>query len=172
MIFCRDESVLWTLYKRRAKVLMQLRFDGVIGFPGGLVDNGEGPIEAVNRELLEEAGISNDKCQIKASDHLISHYHKPKNLVLHFFTKEVSPKEFQAIEKGVMEAEDYGVETCGIIQPPLYTMGDGIRGLPAFLSNKFCGNARQQLLYALQTCKILEGKEIDKALLASQSLLK
>ena len=36
---------------------MQLRFDGVFGFPGGLVDKGENPVEGLNREMQEEIGL-------------------------------------------------------------------------------------------------------------------
>lgn len=35
---------------------MQMRFDGTLGFGGGIVDPGETPEEAVNRELSEEFG--------------------------------------------------------------------------------------------------------------------
>ena len=35
---------------------MQMRFDGTLGFPGGVVDEGESPEEAVSRELSEELG--------------------------------------------------------------------------------------------------------------------
>jgi hypothetical protein len=42
-------------------------------------------------------------------------------------------------------------------------MGDGYRGLPAFLSNNFAGNARQELLIGLQHYKLLPEDEIQKA---------
>lgn len=44
-------------------VKMQMRFDGTLGFAGGIVDAGETPEEAVNRELSEEFGRSGF-CQI------------------------------------------------------------------------------------------------------------
>ena len=35
---------------------MQMRFDGTLGFPGGIIDEEESPEEAVSRELTEELG--------------------------------------------------------------------------------------------------------------------
>lgn len=54
-------------------------------------------------------------------------------------------------------------QTLGVIRPPLFTMGDGYRGLPAFLSNSFAGNARQELLIGLQHFKLLSEDEIQEA---------
>ena len=40
---------------------MQMRFDGNLGFPGGLVDPTDAtPVDGVNRELLEEMNIGSD----------------------------------------------------------------------------------------------------------------
>ena len=36
---------------------MQLRFDGTLGFPGGLIEKGELPVIGLNRELTEEIGL-------------------------------------------------------------------------------------------------------------------
>jgi U8 snoRNA-decapping enzyme len=36
---------------------MQMRFDGRLGFPGGIVDPGERIVEGLNRELLEEIAL-------------------------------------------------------------------------------------------------------------------
>ena len=36
---------------------MQMRFDGVLGFPGGMMDKGEDPVLALNREMAEEIGL-------------------------------------------------------------------------------------------------------------------
>jgi len=41
----------------KALVMLQLRFDGLIGFPGGLVDPGEDIETGLNRELVEEIGL-------------------------------------------------------------------------------------------------------------------
>lgn len=40
---------------------MQVRFDGNMGFAGGLIDPGENPVHAVNRECCEEIKLDLDK---------------------------------------------------------------------------------------------------------------
>ena len=42
-------------------------------------------------------------------------------------------------------------------------MGDGFRGLPAFLSNNFAGNAREEFMYGLTHLKILAESEVTQA---------
>ena len=54
-------------------------------------------------------------------------------------------------------------QTLGVLRPPLYTMGDGFRGLPAFLSNNFAGNAREEFMYGLVHLKLLTEKEMKQA---------
>lgn len=44
----------------------------------------------------------------------------------------------------------------GLVRVPLYTLRDGVGGLPAFLENTFIGNAREQLLEAIQNLGLLE----------------
>lgn len=44
----------------------------------------------------------------------------------------------------------------GLVRVPLYTLRDGVGGLPAFLENSFIGAAREQLLEALQDLELLE----------------
>ena len=41
--------------------MLQMRFDGLIGFPGGLIDPGEDAVTGLNRELEEEIGL--DTCK-------------------------------------------------------------------------------------------------------------
>ena len=36
---------------------MQMRFDGKLGFPGGLVEPGEDIVAGLNRELVEEINL-------------------------------------------------------------------------------------------------------------------
>lgn len=54
----------------------------------------------------------------------------------------------------------------GMVRVPLYTMKDGFRGLPAFLSNNFIGITKEQLIKGLTLKNILTQDEISKALLA------
>ncbi|GFS15315.1 U8 snoRNA-decapping enzyme [Elysia marginata] len=56
--------------------------------------------------------------------------------------------------------------TLGIIRVPLFTMGDGLRGFPAFLTNHFAGNARSELITGLMAAKLLTQDEMDKAVKA------
>lgn len=46
-------------------------------------------------------------------------------------------------------------KVLGLVRVPLYTLRDGMGGLPAFLENSFIGVAREQLLEALQDLGIL-----------------
>lgn len=69
-----------------------MRFDGHIGFPGGLVDEGENPVEAVNRECWEEIGWRGNVTQenllfIHANK---SHGVKRPCLLTYFFGKELT----------------------------------------------------------------------------------
>ncbi|KAK6176334.1 hypothetical protein SNE40_014637 [Patella caerulea] len=163
MIYALDNTKVWDLYESRAAILMQMRFDGVLGFPGGLVDAGENPAAALNREMIEEINIDTSKHYFDDKDHLVSYLHEEKNLVLHFYTKKVNLTEFRNIERRNLEAKEYGIETFGIIRPPLFTMGDNLRGFPAFLSNQFAGNSKEELLLALCATNIMTKDEIDIA---------
>ena len=89
---------------------MQLRFDGLIGFPGGLVDPGEDPLFALNRELHEEIGLDLTKFSFEEENHILTCYHEKKNLVLHFYAKEVNFEDFQEIERKNLTAIEYGTE--------------------------------------------------------------
>ena len=84
---------------------MQLRFDGTMGFPGGLVDGGETPEQAASREIREvfyssvDHKIGNYTCQetgytgldleLLPSDHVVTHVSDITNFCLHFFAKQV-----------------------------------------------------------------------------------
>ncbi|ELW48273.1 Serine/threonine-protein kinase Nek11 [Tupaia chinensis] len=50
----------------------------------------------------------------------------------------------------------------GLVRVPLYTLRDGVGGLPAFLENSFIGAAREQLLEALQDLELLEPGSVSR----------
>lgn len=54
-------------------------------------------------------------------------------------------------------------QTLGNLRPPLFTMGDNFRGFPAFLSNQFAGNSKEELFCGLLHTKLFTREEIEKA---------
>lgn len=66
--------------------------------------------------------------------------------------------------KNSVDSRDFGYESYGSIIVPLYTMSDSFRGLPAFLTNNFIGNAKIQLTEGLKMIGILSEDEVTKAL--------
>lgn len=162
LIFSRTEEKIFGIYTARAVILMQLRFDGYIGFPGGLINDGEDILYGLNRELFEEMNLDVLKHPVKEDHYVITHWCPSKKLFLHFYALEVSIDELKVIEKEAIKAHDYGTETLGTFRLPLYTMGDGYRGFPAFLAHSYAGNARDQLLYTLQHLSIMTSEEIAK----------
>ncbi|XP_045166582.2 U8 snoRNA-decapping enzyme-like [Mercenaria mercenaria] len=135
MLYAKNDFILWDLYSTKAAILMQLRFDGLLGFPGGLVDPGEDPVTGLNREMHEEIALDLNKHSFKDENHSVTFLHEKKKLVLHFYIKEVTLEEFKGIEEKCPQAHEYGIETLGSFRPPLFTMGDNFRGFPTFLCN-------------------------------------
>lgn len=89
---------------------MQVRFDGYLGFPGGLVDPEDVDIvSGLNRELMEEAGLE-DEMKIEQKDHRITEVVHKKSLILHFYIKEVTLAEFCRMERNILQAPEYGYE--------------------------------------------------------------
>ncbi|XP_059161340.1 U8 snoRNA-decapping enzyme-like [Physella acuta] len=164
MIYANQKQLLWDLYEQKGLVMMQMRFDGVLGFPGGLVDEGETPVEGMNREMHEEIGLDLTKYSFNEQHHIASYLNKAKNLVLHFYLMEVTVEDFSTLELKTLNAKEYGIETYGIIRVPLFTMGDGLRGFPAFLANQFAGHSRCELILGLLTAKLFTENEMAIAL--------
>ncbi|GAB1597514.1 uncharacterized protein LOC115218301 [Argonauta hians] len=171
MIYCRTNK-FFLGQRLKALIMMQFRFDGSIGFPGGAVDPNETIVMALNRELQEEMAFNVDEYGIKASDHLVSHMSTEKEFFLHFFTKFVTEEDFNKIQTTAFSSKFYGTEILGIFNPPIFTMSNGRSGLPNFLNNVFSGNAQQQFLDALESCELLSKTEINEALMLSRKIKK
>jgi U8 snoRNA-decapping enzyme len=99
---------------------MQLRFDGYMGFPGGLIQDGEDILSGLNRELFEEMNLNVMKHPVKEEHHVVTHWCPSKKLFLHFYALEVSIDELKVIEEEAVKAHDYGIEV--IIRFRLYFM--------------------------------------------------
>ncbi|XP_049804302.1 U8 snoRNA-decapping enzyme-like isoform X2 [Schistocerca nitens] len=133
MIYCTHTQRIFDLYSARAAVLMQMRFDGYIGFPGGLIDEGEDVITGLNRELVEEMNISPTRNLIKDENHIVSHWNKSTKLVLNFYAVEVTMDELFHIEKNSVFAHDYGTEWFLSIKKASPYFGENLRTSKKFL---------------------------------------
>ncbi|XP_052635220.1 LOW QUALITY PROTEIN: U8 snoRNA-decapping enzyme-like [Harpia harpyja] len=133
-------------------VLMQLRFDGRFGFPGGLVEpDGESLEAGLHRELREELGPATAGLRLRPQHHRGARVWpaggtgsgSDAGLVTHFYIRRLPWEELVAIERGGPRAPEHGLEVQGLVRVPLGG------GLPAFLRHRFAGDAREQLLGAL-----------------------
>ncbi|KAM7248707.1 hypothetical protein R6Z07F_001855 [Ovis aries] len=157
MLYAPDPGLLFGRIPLRYAVLMQMRFDGRLGFPGGFVDLRDGSLEdGLNRELGEELGEAAAAFRVERADYRSSHAGSRPRVVAHFYTKLLTLEQLTAVEMGAPRARDHGLEVLGLVRVPLYTLRDGVGGLPAFLENTFIGNAREQLLEAVQNLGLLE----------------
>lgn len=163
-------------------VLMQIRSDGMIGFPGGVIDedikrDGRSAIvEGLQRELREEINF-NESLGDFVFGYICSHERNdikefPKGLICHFFAQELSRSDFMDIERNHQEARDFPKEQLGIFRVPIVTKEiDGHKKvLPAnnddfwvkFVQFPFIGNAREQLMCGLEKCGVIAPGELDR----------
>lgn len=149
MLYADTQKDLFSEIPIKHIVLMQMRFDGLLGFPGGLVNPSEESLEeGLSRELLEEIGAV---VPISVQNHVESRYSPAMSvprLILHFYAKKMEEEQILQIERSAAStAIDHGHEVLGMTRVPLYRIKGG--GLSSFLSHSFIGTARQQLLDCL-----------------------
>ncbi|XP_028922918.1 U8 snoRNA-decapping enzyme [Ornithorhynchus anatinus] len=171
LLYAPDPKLLFGRIPLRYAVLMQMRFDGRLGFPGGFVDAQDGSLEdGLNRELLEELGDGAGSFSVTEENYLSSHANEaPRRVVAHFYAKQLTLEELLAVEVGATRAKDHGLEVLGLVRVPLYVLQDGVGGLPAFLENSFIGVAREQLVDALQGLGLLGPEQLQQALAMAQT---
>ncbi|KAK3927760.1 U8 snoRNA-decapping enzyme [Frankliniella fusca] len=170
MLYARLPSQKFEGYDLRAAVLMQMRFDGHVGFPGGLIEPGEEVVHGLIREMHEEINLNPENNKLSEENHVVSHWSPTEKILLHFYVLEVTPEKLTEIEQGALKSHDYGTEVMGTFRVPLYTMSDGHRGFPTFLRNSFVGNAYQQLRRGLLEASIMSEEEIRAAEAVSRTL--
>ncbi|KAM3871555.1 U8 snoRNA-decapping enzyme [Diretmus argenteus] len=171
MLFSDTKAQLFGRIPIRHIILMQMRFDGLLGFPGGLVNLSKETLEkGLSRELWEELGVT---LPISVEDHVASCYapassssssHSSSRLITHFYVKKVEEELIKEVERAAAStAADHGQEVLGMVRVPVYRMKGGA-GLPSFLSHSFIGNARSQLLDALLGSNLVSPQELQDAL--------
>jgi ADP-ribose pyrophosphatase YjhB (NUDIX family) len=143
---------LWGTLPAGHAVLMQMRFDGLLGFPGGLVDIVDGHREdlsvAATRELAEELSAN---VVVSDGDYLGCIYLPDQHLCTHLYEKRVTEAMLSQLERDALTAYDR-FEVCGTLRCPCYglpaTANGGVsnKGFGLFIQQRFAGNAKQQLL--------------------------
>ncbi|XP_036048804.1 U8 snoRNA-decapping enzyme [Onychomys torridus] len=157
LLYAPDPRKLFGRIPIRFAVLMQMRFDGRLGFPGGFVDAQDCSLEdGLNRELREELGDAVAAFRVERSDYRSSHLAANQRVVAHFYAKRLTAEQLQAVEARAPQAKDHGLEVLGLVRVPLYILRDGVGGLPTFVENTFIGDAREQLLDALQDLELMD----------------
>jgi U8 snoRNA-decapping enzyme len=115
LLTCKKDNYKGSYNDTRRLMLMQMRTDGRMGFPGGMVDGEESLGEALLRELDEELGYTLNNHFMYTTPfctHLIAPGSK-KELATHLFHKEVSEKDIRDIIKNSTKAVDFISENRG-----------------------------------------------------------
>mmetsp|Transcript_20888 Transcript_20888/g.48276 ORF Transcript_20888/g.48276 Transcript_20888/m.48276 type:complete len:713 (+) Transcript_20888:95-2233(+) len=148
-------------------VMMQVRFDGKIGFFGGNVEEGETVEDTLARELREELNVSNASPEA-GYEYLCSHEVAQTRTRTHFYAKEVSNEEFLKHEIAAREAQHFGAEVLGVFRAPLYVNTDDEdetktpgEGLPNFLKGSLHSGVVEELLWLIASKELIPREQIE-----------
>jgi len=130
-------------------VLMVNRWDGMVGFPGGLVEKGEDTKISAIRETIEEINyqVNSDKLKFFCAHNL-----KEKKLTTHLYGIEVSIEEIFKIQQNIFSAVDYGSEIMGsnlVILNNLHIT----KGFQKFIESPMPESVKEELLFIKKVIK-------------------
>uniref|UniRef100_A0A2K5WJR3 Nudix hydrolase 16 like 1 n=1 Tax=Macaca fascicularis TaxID=9541 RepID=A0A2K5WJR3_MACFA len=188
MLYAANPGQLFGRIPMRFSVLMQMRFDGLLGFPGGFVDRRFWSLEdGLNRVL----GLGLGCLRLTEADYLSSHLTEgPHRVVAHLYARQLTLEQLHAVEISAVHSRDHGLEVgpppeprpppgvwlwprgrhrwvLGLVRVPLYTQKDRVGGFPNFLSNAFVSTAKCQLLFALKVLNMMPEEKLAEALAAA-----
>lgn len=136
---CGFLIAIYTNENNEKFVLMQLRYDGKLGFIGGEIEEGEDVVDGIVREVKEET--SYDKVNISKMNKF-----KVLNLEekeIYTYTYSMSKDEVEEIMKCQLKAEHFIEESFGFVIVPI-TMYEKYGFIENFLNNNFSGTAKEE----------------------------
>jgi ADP-ribose pyrophosphatase YjhB (NUDIX family) len=159
--FCRDFPANRATNGQSAPcLLMQLRWDGEFGFPGGTVEAGESLRKACIRETQEEIGLLIREDELSA---VCSHMHVGGTYAAHLFALELNATQMLSALRNAWKAEHNAWEVCGLITPRISLSGgeSGNGILPFLLRAPMHYSTRNEMLLLFERFSLLDSRAIS-----------
>lgn len=124
------------------QVLLLQRWDGKMGFVGGMVDEGEDILTSALRETREEIGFNIEEHHLQLRE--VCSHETSGDLNVHLYAVEIDLGLKRLILSKAHEAADYEAETCGVIFQQILDIEKN--GFNAFLENAYLAKAVKEEL--------------------------
>lgn len=119
------------------QILLLQRWDGKLGYVGGMVDEGEDILTAAIREVKEEINLDISDFNLELTE--ICTHEASENLHVHFYAVEIDLDIKRHILENAYKGSDYEAETCGVVFQQILD-GDKF-GINKFLENAYLATA-------------------------------
>lgn len=124
-------------------VLMVHRWDGTIGFPGGIVEEGENIRQTIIREVLEEIGY--DVSSYRNDAEFVCSNDVSNSLETHLFALRISFVEYQKIIENFYKSKHILSEITGLISPHFRNYPEH-KVFNQFMNGNFAPSVKEEIL--------------------------